>query len=62
MHVFDYWDLKSKPSVVLGMDLLTQFDTVAMDFGRSQVRFDVAEQAMPPAPPFRSAAISSPDA
>jgi hypothetical protein len=42
MHVFDIWDLKSKPSVVLGMDLLTQFDTVAMDFGRSQVRFDLA--------------------
>src|SRR3569623_2533806 len=62
MHVFDIWGLKDKPSVVLGMDLLTQFDTVAMDFGRSQVRFDVAEQAMPPAPPFRSAAISSPDA
>jgi len=40
----------------------TTFDTVALDFGRSQVRFDVAEQAMPPAPPFRSAAISSPDA
>jgi predicted aspartyl protease len=62
MHVFDIWDLKNKPSVVLGMDLLTQFDSVAMDFGRSQVRFDVAEPALPPARPFRSAAISSPDA
>jgi hypothetical protein len=28
--------------VMLGMDLLTQFTTVAMDFGRSQVRFDIA--------------------
>lgn len=60
MHVFDIWGLKDKPAVVLGMDLLTQFDTVALDFGRSQVRFDVADQALPPAPPFRSASIGSP--
>ncbi len=55
MHVFDVWGLKDKPAVVLGMDLLTQFDTVAMDFGRSKVRFDISEPALPPARPFRSA-------
>jgi hypothetical protein len=43
MHVFDIWGLKDKPAVMLGMDLLTQFDTVAMDFGHSQVRFDISE-------------------
>jgi predicted aspartyl protease len=42
-HVFDLWDLKQTPAIVLGMDLLTQFESVALDFGRSQVRFDVAE-------------------
>jgi predicted aspartyl protease len=42
MHVFELWDLKDTPAVMLGMDLLTQFTTVAMDFGRSQVRFDIA--------------------
>jgi predicted aspartyl protease len=42
MHVFDIWDLKTTPAIVLGMDLLTQFDTVALDFGRSAVTFDVA--------------------
>jgi predicted aspartyl protease len=42
MHVFDVWGLKDKPAMVLGMDLLTQFDSVALDFGRSQVRFDLA--------------------
>jgi len=41
MHVFDVWGLRDKPAIVLGMDLLTQFDTVALDFGRSQVRFDL---------------------
>jgi predicted aspartyl protease len=43
MHVFELWGLKDKPAVILGMDLLTQFDTVALDFGRSQVRFDIAQ-------------------
>jgi len=42
MHVFDIWDLKNTPALVLGMDLLTQFETVSLDFGRSQVRFDIA--------------------
>jgi hypothetical protein len=55
MHVFDIWGLKDKPAIVLGMDLLTQFDTVAMDFGRSQVRFDISEPSLPPTRPFRSA-------
>lgn len=40
-HVFDVWGLKDQPALVLGMDLLTQFDAVALDFGRSQVRFDL---------------------
>jgi hypothetical protein len=42
MHVFDIWGLKTTPALVLGMDLLTQFETVSLDFGRSQVRFDIA--------------------
>src|SRR5262249_14987060 len=48
MHVFDLWKLRDKPTVVLGMDLLTQFDLVALDFGRSQVRFDLSETMRQP--------------
>lgn len=40
MHVFKIWDLEDSPALVLGMDLLQQFEQVALDFGRSQVRFD----------------------
>lgn len=40
MHVFDLWGLKDKPALVIGIDLLSQFEQVALDFGRSQVRFD----------------------
>ena len=42
MHVFDIWDLQKTPAVVLGMDVLRQFDAVSLDYGRSQVRFDIA--------------------
>ena len=40
MHVFDIWDLRDSPALVIGMDLLQQFEQVALDFGRSQVRFE----------------------
>jgi predicted aspartyl protease len=39
-HVFQLWKLSTTPSLILGMDLLTQFTAVALDFGRSTVRFD----------------------
>jgi predicted aspartyl protease len=42
MHVFELWGLKDQPALVLGMDLLRQFHAVSLDFGRSQVRFDMA--------------------
>jgi hypothetical protein len=40
-HIFDLWGLKTQPAIVLGMDLLTQFNAVALDYGRSEVRFDL---------------------
>jgi predicted aspartyl protease len=50
MHVFELWGLKDTPAIVLGMDLLTQFDTVSLDFGRSRVRFDLAQIPAPAKP------------
>lgn len=47
MPVFKLWDLHESPTLMLGIDLLAQFTTVALDFGRSSVRFDLAEP--PPA-------------
>jgi hypothetical protein len=40
VHVFDVWGLKDTPALLLGMDLLSQFEKVSLDFGRSAVRFD----------------------
>lgn len=42
-HVFEVWGVADVPAVLLGMDLLRQFRAVSLDFGRSQVRFDLAE-------------------
>ena len=42
MAVFKLWDLHATPTIMLGIDLLTQFETVALDFGRSSVRFDIS--------------------
>lgn len=47
VHVFDIWELTKSPAVVLGMDVLRQFDTVALDFGRSHVRFDLSAAPAP---------------
>lgn len=41
--VFKLWDLHDKPTMMLGIDLLMQFEMVALDFGRSAVRFDFDE-------------------
>jgi len=43
--VFKLWDLHDTPTMMLGIDLLAQFTTVSLDFGRSSVRFDIAEGA-----------------
>ena len=40
MHVFKIWNLEDTPALVIGMDLLNQFERVALDFGRSQMRFE----------------------
>ncbi|MFC3076877.1 retroviral-like aspartic protease family protein [Phenylobacterium terrae] len=42
-HVFRLWELERSPALILGMDILRQFDAVALDFGRSNVRFDAIE-------------------
>lgn len=39
-QIFTLWQLQKTPAIILGMDLLTQFTSVALDFGRSTVRFD----------------------
>ena len=41
LHNFRIWRLDTQPSMLLGMDLLRQFDTVQIDFLHREVRFGV---------------------
>ena len=39
LHTFDIWGLADKPALLVGMDLLQLFDSVAVDFGEREVIF-----------------------
>ncbi|MEO6340972.1 MAG: aspartyl protease family protein [Caulobacteraceae bacterium] len=39
LHTFELWGLHKRPAMILGMDVLRHFDGVAIDFGKSEVRF-----------------------
>ena len=41
LHVFRIWDL-DKPAILIGMDALSVFDSVTLDFGRAEVWFELA--------------------
>jgi predicted aspartyl protease len=47
VHVFELWNMDRDPALILGMDLLRQFDAVTMDYGRARVRFDMLGQTAP---------------
>lgn len=47
VHVFELWNMDREPALILGMDLLRQFDAVTMDYGRARVRFDLLGQTAP---------------
>lgn len=39
LHIFDLWDLQSRPTVLIGVDVLRRFDQVAFDFARKLITF-----------------------
>jgi hypothetical protein len=41
VHTFEYWDMGDSPAILIGSDLLQQFDHVALDFKRGEVRFRI---------------------
>jgi predicted aspartyl protease len=43
LHTFELWGLTRRPAILLGVDILSRFDYVAMDFARSEVRFRLPE-------------------
>jgi predicted aspartyl protease len=39
LHTFQLWRLTDKPAILLGVDILSRFEYVALDFPRDEVRF-----------------------
>jgi hypothetical protein len=45
LHLFRMWGLIDKPALVIGVDVLSRFSTVCLDFRRDQVRFRLPARA-----------------
>jgi predicted aspartyl protease len=43
VHTFDYWGFRDEPAIVIGVDILKKFQSVAIDFKRNEVRFRVPD-------------------
>lgn len=39
LHTFRMWNLVDRPAILLGVDMLSRFETVCLDFARDEVRF-----------------------
>lgn len=39
LHIFSLWGLDDKPAILVGVDVLRNFDEVSLDFGRREVTF-----------------------
>ena len=46
LHTFSMWSLIERPAILLGMDLLSRFDRVSLDFSRGEVRFRLPPAAI----------------
>jgi hypothetical protein len=57
LEVFDVWGLRRQPALLFGMDCLRRFARVSIDYGRRELRFEVASSQI--AQPLQ-AALSPP--
>jgi len=39
LHIFRMWDLTRTPAILIGVDVMSRFDTVCLDFRRDEVAF-----------------------
>jgi hypothetical protein len=45
LHTFRMWNLVDRPAILLGVDVLSRFETVCLDFARDEVRFKLPNTA-----------------
>ena len=43
LHTFRMWNLVDRPAILLGVDVLSRFESVCLDFARDEVRFRLPE-------------------
>ncbi len=41
LHIFDHWQLLSRPAVIIGMDVLGALDTLVIDYRRNELQLKV---------------------
>jgi predicted aspartyl protease len=39
LHTFQMWNMTDRPAILLGVDILSRFEYVSLDFARDEVRF-----------------------
>ncbi len=39
LHTFQMWNMVNKPAILIGVDILSRFEYVCLDFARDEVRF-----------------------
>jgi predicted aspartyl protease len=44
VHTFDYWGMRDEPALLIGSDVLQKFDSIAMDFKRGEIRFQISDR------------------
>ncbi|MFA5503411.1 MAG: retroviral-like aspartic protease family protein [Bacilli bacterium] len=47
LHVFDIWDLKDTPAILVGVDVMRHFRSIELDFGGKKVTFQTGPGARP---------------
>jgi hypothetical protein len=45
LHTFRMWNLVERPAILIGIDVLSRFQSVCLDFQRDQVRFRLPSRA-----------------
>jgi predicted aspartyl protease len=49
LHIFNLWGLNERPAMLVGIDVLRNFDSVTLDFGRREVTFIRTRRSRPQA-------------
>jgi hypothetical protein len=61
LHIFRLWALEDRPAILIGIDVLRQFENVVLDFGRREVIFQAPPKGRARTPGPGAGAVRSVD-